>query len=1004
MVFAAPTTAVARQAKAGYGVAMLAIFLTTTVMIGSSMQLLVAPVVSTTLGAASQDNTAAQELAYSGMETVLADIQSKWNSGQSLTTGYTFSSTGGHSSVIIPQSPDALTGSTSTVGSYIGKILYIQRNSLLVQVIATVGSGNYGYQKLITLNNNPFTLDNITSPSAAYGLRKLRAGYSGSAIRVRRSTDNTEQNIGFTSAGDLDVSALRAFLDGGTAFQAPLDRVGSAANAYGLRKLRQAYTGSAVRIRRSSDNTEQDIGFASNGNLDVNALLDFVGTGSGYVKTWYDQSGNGANATQANAGEQPTLVSSGQLQLVNGRPALRFDGTDDSLRFARSIGDDFSILACYSAIAGTGASDRYWFNHAGLVDMEVGGDTNDFGISVDSAGGIIAGVGMPDGYGALAPSPGYNDGLMHRVTFTRQKSTSAITLYVDGVSTPSNNGNVNTLNAASELSLGRLQTGWGPLNGYVSEVITYGSLLSNTNRQILERNQAGYHNIREQNPSSASETDYPLDIVGSAAAAYSVRKLRSTYAGSALQVRCTADGGTPHDIGFNAAGELDVTTLMGYAGSGSCYVKTWYDQSGNGRDATNANTAEQPRIVDNGGLDILNGKPTVRGLGGQVLFGPEASLGATFGWQVFLMTADYGSAANAYWIDRNCLTGGCPGGAGTAGAPLMDLRKVGTKAAIEKRFDDHTGYATIAGNTIIPTDGTPFVIDYQRAPSFNASDFKLYINGTLDGTGSDGGGTITPRGPALFGHVINTTARLNGAMSEVILYTYTPTDAQRIAIEQNLMQVYSAPLAEGYVTTWYDQSTNGKNLTQSDPANQPRIVLERNKPALAFNGNSTFLQNTAMSLTGTQATALAVGKLSAISTSFAAPRLLSGWANGQSSDGASATSASFFAKNGVNMQLLGGRNGASGGPTLSGYDQNFQAWIKFDGTNATQSLNGVSGGGFASTGSFSINNIRVGSSTAGNYYEFWKGTISEVLLYPTALTAAQLELISTQQRNYYRTP
>ena len=64
-------------------------------------------------------------------------------------------------------------------------------------------------------------------------------------------------------------------------------------------------------MRRSSDDTEQDIGFDANGDLDTTALLAFVGTGgtdNGFVTTFYDQSGNGNNATNATASEQPLVV------------------------------------------------------------------------------------------------------------------------------------------------------------------------------------------------------------------------------------------------------------------------------------------------------------------------------------------------------------------------------------------------------------------------------------------------------------------------------------------------------------------------------------------------------------------------------------------------------------------------------------------------------------------------------------------------------------------------
>lgn len=97
-----------------------------------------------------------------------------------------------------------------------------------------------------------------------------------------------------------------------------LDLVTGAAAAYSLRKLRTAYAGSAVRVRRSSDSAEQDIGFTSAGDFDTSAFSSFVGGGSGYVKTWYDQSGNGINVSQATAGQQPQIV----LNVQNGKAGV----------------------------------------------------------------------------------------------------------------------------------------------------------------------------------------------------------------------------------------------------------------------------------------------------------------------------------------------------------------------------------------------------------------------------------------------------------------------------------------------------------------------------------------------------------------------------------------------------------------------------------------------------------------------------------------------------------
>jgi hypothetical protein len=56
-----------------------------------------------------------------------------------------------------------------------------------------------------------------------------------------------------------------------------LDTYGGAAAAYSLRKLISTYSGPSIRVRRSSDNAEQDIAFDTAGNLDTNSLLSFVG-------------------------------------------------------------------------------------------------------------------------------------------------------------------------------------------------------------------------------------------------------------------------------------------------------------------------------------------------------------------------------------------------------------------------------------------------------------------------------------------------------------------------------------------------------------------------------------------------------------------------------------------------------------------------------------------------------------------------------------------------------
>ena len=101
-----------------------------------------------------------------------------------------------------------------------------------------------------------------------------------------------------------------------------LDQYGDGiAAAYSVRKLSSSYSGSAFRVRRDSDNSEQDIGFDTDGNLDESALTTFVSSNNGLIVTWYDQSGNSNNATQSTSTRQMRVVSSGTIDKLGTRVA-----------------------------------------------------------------------------------------------------------------------------------------------------------------------------------------------------------------------------------------------------------------------------------------------------------------------------------------------------------------------------------------------------------------------------------------------------------------------------------------------------------------------------------------------------------------------------------------------------------------------------------------------------------------------------------------------------------
>lgn len=133
-------------------------------------------------------------------------------------------------------------------------------------------------------------------------------------------------------ANGLGLSRAR-FSGGG--FVGPLDgyTTGMVSAHSVIRRLLTSYEGALVRIRRSSDDAEQDIGVTGAGLLDTAAITSFVGANSAYVTAVYDQSGNSRNYLQATASLQPRLVNAGTLETNSGQPAI-FNISASSTRLA----------------------------------------------------------------------------------------------------------------------------------------------------------------------------------------------------------------------------------------------------------------------------------------------------------------------------------------------------------------------------------------------------------------------------------------------------------------------------------------------------------------------------------------------------------------------------------------------------------------------------------------------------------------------------------------------
>lgn len=121
------------------------------------------------------------------------------------------------------------------------------------------------------------------------------------------------------------------------------------------RRLRSAWTGPVIRVRRSTDNAESDFfGRGPLGAVNPDEVAGFCGAGNGFLTTVYGQSGLGRNLTQPTTTVQPQVVTAGVPNTFNGRLVPIFSAA--SPRFLRVA----SSRTTYRFLHGTGQSTVFW--------------------------------------------------------------------------------------------------------------------------------------------------------------------------------------------------------------------------------------------------------------------------------------------------------------------------------------------------------------------------------------------------------------------------------------------------------------------------------------------------------------------------------------------------------------------------------------------------------------------------------------------------------------------
>lgn len=188
-------------------------------------------------------------------------------------------------------------GNTPASGKYIQRRIYINRKGLSKRTDSQWQSLSTQPQENDTLSDVMDIINNAVSRLEDHGSYTFMVAYS---------------------EFDSDTPLLETYA--------------GSTGAYSLRKLRSAYTGNAITVRRTTpDTSTQDIGFNAQGELDTAALTTFCGAGDGFILRWYNQATTGVDLQQTSTASQPKIFSAGSTILLNGKPAIEFDGSNDSL-------------------------------------------------------------------------------------------------------------------------------------------------------------------------------------------------------------------------------------------------------------------------------------------------------------------------------------------------------------------------------------------------------------------------------------------------------------------------------------------------------------------------------------------------------------------------------------------------------------------------------------------------------------------------------------------------
>jgi hypothetical protein len=524
-----------------------------------------------------------------------------------------------------------------------------------------------------------------------------------------------------------------------------LDTYTGAAAGYSTRRLASSAT-NLMRIREDSGDTETDIGYDSNGDLDTAAIATHCGTANGFVVSWVDQSGNANDADQSTLASQPQIYNGTAVITENGKPAL------DTLTFGKFTITQLDVVSAFY-VARTAT-----LNYADFVLADATS-----GFTMPGFNSTFGQIGFYDGSNSVFGTNYQNDLNQHLVSAV---ATASATVHVDGVSEASGTSSSVSVDALFDgRSAGNIN-----FEGKAQEIVLWTTDQS-TNRTGIEGNQNAHFQIGN----FGTPTSGLLATYTGAAAAYSVRQLANT---AALSMRVREDAtDTETNIGFDANGDLDTAAIAAHCGTANGYVVNWYDQAGSQNDATQSTSGDQPQIYNGTAVITDNGKPCVE------FDGANDFLDTSFIWtdyadsSYFAVLQNVGATLNA---DKRIVAFGNTSTNTPMWAPIQTSNTTSTCSYLR---GDTVGAQVFQANSSSAGFGLMSV-------HIDSSGYDSYKNGGNNISINVSWGTYTLNTFAL-GAVVRTApiAFYDGKLQEVIVFDNNK-ESNRTAIETDINTYY----------------------------------------------------------------------------------------------------------------------------------------------------------------------------------------------------------------------